>query len=103
MMALKKWIDDNLKGDPIIWGIVFLLAIISILVVYSATGTLAYRMTGGNTEVYLLKHSSLVVLSLVVMWVSHKVPSEDWATRRWLAVWRSVPLVALTESCGSSL
>ena len=67
MIAVKKWIDDNLKGDPIIWGIVILLGILSILVVYSATGTLAYRKMGGNTEAYLIKHSSLVLLSLVVM------------------------------------
>ena len=96
MTAAKKWIDDNLKGDPIIWGIVFLLAILSILVVYSATGTLAYRKTGGNTEVYLIKHSSLVILSLVVMWVSHKVPYKYYAKLSLVALWASVPLLAFT-------
>src|SRR5690606_11843065 len=103
MTAVKKWIDDNLKGDPIIWGIVFLLAILSILVVYSATGTLAYRKTGGNTEVYLIKHSSLVLLSLVVMWVSHKVPYKYYARISLLALWISVPLLAITYFFGSNV
>ena len=50
---LKAWLDRNLKGDPIIWLVVFLLSLLSILVVYSATGTLAYRFMQGNTEYYL--------------------------------------------------
>lgn len=103
MIAAKKWIDENLKGDPIIWGIVFLLAILSILVVYSATGTLAYRRTGGNTEVYLIKHSSLVLLSLVVMWASHKVPYKYFAKLSLIALWVSVPLLAFTYFFGSNL
>ena len=103
MTAAKKWIDDNLKGDPIIWGIVFLLAILSILVVYSATGTLAYRKTGGNTEVYLIKHSSLVILRLVGMWVSHKVPYKYYAKLSLVALWASVPLLAFTYFFGSNL
>ena len=36
---IKDWIDKNLKGDPVIWAIVIALSILSILVVYSATGT----------------------------------------------------------------
>ena len=54
---IKKWVDRNLKGDPVIWVIVIALSILSIFVVYSATGTLAYKNLGGNTEYYLLRHS----------------------------------------------
>src|SRR5690606_1781758 len=103
MTAAKKWIDDNLKGDPIIWGIVILLAILSILVVYSATGTLAYRKTGGNTEVYLIKHSSLVLLSLVVMWVSHKIRYKYFAQLSVVALWISVPSLGITYFFGSNV
>ena len=38
------------RGDKYIWGIVVLLAITSLLVVYSATGSLAYKMYKGNTK-----------------------------------------------------
>src|SRR5690606_10662424 len=102
MTAVKKWIDENLKGDPIIWGIVLLLAILSILVVYSATGTLAYRKMGGNTEVYLIKHSSLVLLSLVVMWASHKIPYKYFTRLSLVALWISVPLLAFTYFFGTN-
>ena len=63
---IKEWADENLKGDPIIWIIVGLLSVLSILVVYSATGTLAYKNMGGNTEHYLMRHSLLVILSLIM-------------------------------------
>ena len=66
-------IEKHLKGDPIIWFIVILLSVLSIFVVYSATGTLAYRHMGGNTEYYLLKHTLLVMLSLMAMWIAHKI------------------------------
>jgi len=50
MSQFKTWIDEHFRGDPIIWGIVILLSLFSILVVYSATGSLAYKYAGGNTE-----------------------------------------------------
>jgi cell division protein FtsW len=102
MAAIKKWLENNLKGDPVIWGIVILLAILSILVVYSATGTLAYRKMGGNTEIYLIKHSSLVFLSLFVMWAAHKIPYKYFARLSLLALWISVPLLAFTYFYGSN-
>ena len=46
------------KGDKVIWAIVLLLVLVSLLAVYSATGSLAYKMYRGNTEVYLFEHPS---------------------------------------------
>ena len=46
-MNLKRYF--NLEGDRTIWAITFLLMLSSILVVYSATGALAYKQAGGNT------------------------------------------------------
>jgi cell division protein FtsW len=103
MVAVKKWIDDNLKGDPIIWGIVILLSIISILVVYSATGTLAYKKMGGNTETYLIRHTSLILLSLFVMWGAHKLPYKYYSKLSLMALWVSVPLLAITYFFGSNV
>ena len=47
--------DKYLKGDPLIWVVAILLSLMSILVVYSATGSLAYRRMGGDTEYYLFE------------------------------------------------
>ena len=58
----------NTKGDKVIWGTVFLLVLVSLLVVYSATGSLAYKMYKGNTEVYLFKQFSFIMLGMVVIY-----------------------------------
>ena len=49
MNEVKLWLRDNLKGDPILWGIIIIFSLVSIAVVYSATGTLAYKKMSGNT------------------------------------------------------
>jgi len=100
---MKEWVERNLKGDPVIWVIVVALSILSILVVYSATGTLAYRNLGGNTEHYLLRHSFLVILSLVAMWAAHQVDYRYYAKISRLALIISVPLLIFSWQFGTSL
>ena len=43
------------KGDKVIWALVVLLTLVSLLAVYSATGSLAYKNYKGNIEIYLFK------------------------------------------------
>ena len=70
---MVNWIKSNVEGDKIIWVIALLLSIISLLSVYSATGSLAYQKMGGNTEYYLIKHFILIILSFIAMWFSHRI------------------------------
>lgn len=103
MTTIKNWIDQNLKGDPVIWGIVLALSVVSILVVYSATGTLAYKYMEGNTEHYLFRHSMLLILSLVAMWGAHKIDYRYYAKLSRLALWLSVPLLIFAWQFGTNL
>ncbi len=103
MNKVKEWAYDNLKGDPVIWFIVFVLSMFSIMVVYSATGSLAYKMMGGDTEYYLIKHSLLVFLSLVAMWVAHKVDYRYYSKLSRFALWISVPLLLITWKFGTNI
>lgn len=103
MSQFKTWIDEHFKGDPIIWAIVILLSLFSILVVYSATGSLAYKYAGGNTEVYLFRHSFLVLVSLTVMWFAHKIPYRNYALYARLAMYISIPLLGITYLFGSNI
>ena len=72
-MSAVKSESKLFKGDAVLWAVIFSLITFSILVVYSATGTLAFRTMGGDTEYYLLKHTFLVGLALAVLWVCHLI------------------------------
>lgn len=62
------WKDKiQLKGDKTLWYVIIGLAIASLLVVYSSTGSLAYRENGGNTSAYLIKQTFLLFLCFVVL------------------------------------
>ncbi len=100
---IKAWIDRNLKGDPIIWGIVVALSVISILLVYSATGTLAYKYREGNTEHYLFRHGMLIILSLFAMWGAHKIDYRYYSRLSRFALWLSVPLLIFAWQFGTNL
>jgi cell division protein FtsW len=99
----KVRIEKYLKGDPIIWFIVILLSVLSIFVVYSATGTLAYRHMAGNTEYYLMKHTLLVFLSFFAMWVAHKIDYRYYSKISRLFLWISVPLLIFTWKFGTTI
>ena len=56
-----------LKGDRIIWIVLFFLTLISMLVVYSATGRLAYRNVGGNTAHYVIRQAIFILMGFGIM------------------------------------
>ena len=68
------FIEKNIKGDRIIWIIVLFLMLVSLLAVYSSTGTLAYAKKGGNTAYYVLKHLVMLQLGLGAMVFVHRIP-----------------------------
>ena len=103
MNEIREWAYRNLKGDPVIWFIVFILSLFSIMVVYSATGSLAYKMMGGDTEYYLFKHSILVLLSLAAMWLAHKVDYRYYAKISKLVLILCVPLLLYTWVFGTNI
>ncbi|MFN3404720.1 MAG: FtsW/RodA/SpoVE family cell cycle protein [Cytophagaceae bacterium] len=103
MTAAKDWMQRNLKGDPVIWGIIFCLSLISIAVVYSAIGSLAYKRMHGNTEHYLIKHSFLVFLGLGCMWIAHKLDYKYYSRLSRLGLIISIPLLALTYATGDNI
>ncbi|HKZ38794.1 MAG TPA: hypothetical protein VJ184_14130, partial [Chryseolinea sp.] len=72
MKNFKVWADKNLQGDRVIWAVVFALSLISILVVYSSIGTLAYKRTE-SPESVLIKHAITVLVGLAAIWFAHRV------------------------------
>jgi cell division protein FtsW len=71
---LKGWgqnIVQKTKGDKVIWALVVLLALVSLLAVYSATGSLAYKNYKGNTEIYLFKQVAFIIVGIAVVYFAH--------------------------------
>lgn len=98
----KTWADKNLQGDRVIWAVVFALSLISILVVYSSIGTLAYKRTA-SPESYLLKHTFMVFLGLAAMWFAHRIDYRYYSKISRLALWISVPLLIYTFTNGTTI
>ncbi|PCH94117.1 MAG: cell division protein FtsW [Bacteroidetes bacterium] len=92
-----------LRGDKVIWLVVFILSIFSVLAVYSSTGTLAYKYQAGNTEYYLLKHFAILVTGLVLMYGAHLVKYTYYSRLSQLLIWIAVPLLLLTLMMGTNI
>lgn len=70
-MSLSTRIAAELRGDRVIWAIIILLSIISVLAVYSSTGTIAYRERDGVISGFLFKHMIILGGGLVVVYLCH--------------------------------
>ena len=100
---IYKWVLDNIKGDRWIWFIALSLSILSLLVVYSATGSLAYQKMQGNTEYYLFKHFFLILLSFVAMWFTHKIDYKYFSQLSKISLYACIPLLLFTWKFGLNI
>ncbi|WP_340111180.1 FtsW/RodA/SpoVE family cell cycle protein [Maribellus mangrovi] len=84
------------RGDRVIWAVLILLSMLSLLIVYSATGALAYRVAGGKTWIYLVRHMVFLVLGFGVMLVMVNVlPVKIYSMFATLALYLSIALLIL--------
>ena len=84
------------KGDKVIWALVILLVLASLLVVYSATGSLAYKLYRGNTEIYLFKQITFIILGMAVIYFAHRVNYTIWSKVAYFLFIISIPLLVYT-------
>lgn len=103
---MKGWgyhLTHRTKGDKVIWALVVLLALISMLVVYSATGSLAYKNYRGNTEIYLFKQVAFIVLGIGIIYFAHRVNYIIYSKVAQLLFLLSIPLLVYTLFFGLNL
>lgn len=98
-----QWVINKLKGDKVIWLIVLVLSIYSVLVVYSSIGTLAYKYQSGNTEYYLFKHFSIMILGFLLMYAAHNFHYKYYSRVAVLLLYLSFPLLFITLFMGTNL
>jgi len=96
-------VQNNTRGDKIIWLVVIILSVFSILAVYSSTGTLAYKNQEGNTEYYMFKHLIIVLFGFLLMYLAHLVKYTYFSKIFQIALWIAIPLLFLTLIVGVNL
>jgi cell division protein FtsW len=90
------------KGDKVIWAIVILLTMVSILVVYSSIGSLAYRMNK-STESYLYRQVGYICLGVIIIYFAHRVNYTIYSRVASILFIISVPLLLYTLKYGSHI
>lgn len=100
-MSLSSRIYAELRGDRVIWMIVALLAMFSILAVYSSTGTIAYRHRGGNTEFYLLKQFIIIASGLGLTYLCYMMHYMKYSKAAPALLVIAVPLLIYTVLFGT--
>lgn len=97
-----SWLGLKLKGDKWIWIAVILLSLIGVLVVYTSTMPLALKDKGGNTESFLIKHSFILIASLVLMYIVHLFDYRVFGNLSMIFLILTVPLLifAMFQSAG---
>jgi len=91
-----RGLGSKTRGDKVVWSLVVLLVLVSLLVVYSATGSLAYKMYKGNTEVYLFKQIMFIVIGIAVIYFAHKVNYTIYSKVARILFLVSIPLLIYT-------
>jgi len=99
---MREILAKYFRGDGVIWGVVILLSLFSLLAVYSSTGSLAYQSQDSSTASYIFKHFSLLMLSLVIIFITHNIPYKYYSKLSQLFVVIAFVLLLLTLLMGTS-
>jgi cell division protein FtsW len=95
--------SKHMKGDRVIWMVVILLSLLSLLAVYSSTGTLAYKYQEGNTIYYMVKHLVILTFGFVLMYLAHKVKYTYYSRIFQVTLYIAILLLVLTLVFGKDI
>ncbi len=102
-MKMIKGLGQYFKGDAVIWRVIFGLSIISVLAVYSSTGTLAYKYQGGNTLHYVIKHLTLLLVGIGITFFVSNINYKLYLKSAKLFLYLTIPLLLFTLLMGVNL
>jgi cell division protein FtsW len=95
-------ITGRTHGDKVIWAIVVILTLMSLLAIYSSTGTLAYKLTK-SPESYLFKQIGLVAAGVIIIYIAHLVNYTFYSKVALLLYAISIPMLVYTLFFGTNL
>src|SRR5262245_29038895 len=93
---------NKLQGDRTIWMVTLFLSLISILAVYSAISTLAYKAHGNNLR-FLVKHTLMIVTGLVLMFYVHRIRFKYFTKLSQVMIWIAAGLLMYALVFGHNL
>jgi|AntRauTorcE11898_2_1112593.scaffolds.fasta_scaffold00227_17 cell division protein FtsW len=100
-MVKSSDIRRSFKGDRVIWGILLFMSILSVLAVYSSTGSLAFKEQGGDTEFFLLRRIIILAVSWLAAFIIHKIPVKYIKIFAVITLLVSIPFLILNLAIGS--
>ena len=99
---LADFLSEHLRGDRVIWVVVFLLVLTSMVSVYSASATLAWR-AGGDSLGILVKHSAFLGMGVAFMWGAHRMKFAWFSRLSQLGIHISLGLLLMALLVGSEI
>ncbi len=94
---------QRLRGDRVIWMTALFLGLISLLAVYSAISSLAFKREGGSTLHFLFKHGLMLVSGFLIMFYASKLRYSMYSRLSQLAIGVTAGLLLLTLLLGTNL
>lgn len=98
-----SWINKILKGDRVIWVVMFLLGIVSLLAVYSATSSEAHVRFGVYNDKVLLKHAATLLAGFVMMFLASRLDYRHYSRAIELVLLLCFVLLIFTYFFGSRI
>ena len=93
---------NKTKGDKVIWVAVILLTLLSLLVIYSSTGTLAYRLSK-SAESYLFKQFAFTAIGFMIIYFAHRINYTLYSRAALILFVLSIPLLIYTLFFGAEI
>jgi cell division protein FtsW len=93
---MNQTIAKYFKGDKVIWIVLMLLSLLSLLIVYSATGALAYREKSGNTMYYLVRQLFTIGAGIgVIVLMVNVIPVKMYSMAANILLYGSILLLLM--------
>ncbi len=100
---MEEFLQKHFKGDKIIWYVIAGLSVISMLVIYSATGNLASKHHSGNAVYYLVRHAMFLAGGISVIVIVHKIPYKWFGRLAFIILGIAVVLLFIALFSGTNL
>ena len=99
---MQQLIEKYLKGDKVIWTIIILLSLYSIVMAYSSSSNLAFRISGGNVAPYVIKHTLIIIIGIVLIIYLQFFPYKYFSRLSQIGIFVSIVLLFVTLLFGVS-